>query len=318
MNASLGLKVVFMGTPAFAVPMLSTLVDRGYDVIGVFTQPDRQAGRGKQVAAPAVKQTALERGLRVFQPTSLRRDKEARQQLVSLSPDVIVVAAYGLFLPSDTLNLPRLGCLNVHPSLLPRYRGPSPVVSAILNGDAITGVTIMKLDEGMDSGPIVIQRQTPIGADETTGELTARLFQMGAELLVEVLPGWELGEVQAQPQDESEATVTSRLTKESGEIEWSRPAAYIARHVRAYRPWPGSFTHWRGKSLKVIEASAVESEAEPSTSPGRVTSLPDGVGVVTGSGVLELRTVQLEGRRAISGRDFVRGYRDFLGSEMGA
>ena len=318
MNAERRLKVVFMGTPAVAVPVLSAVLDAGHDVVGVYTQPDRPAGRGKRVAPPEVKRFALERGLHVFQPASLRRDAKARQELTSPSLDVIVVAAYGLFIPSDALGLPRLGCLNVHPSLLPRYRGPSPVASAILNGDAATGVTVMKVEERMDSGPIVAQRDTPIGPHETTGELTARLFRMGAELLLEVLPGWERGEIRARLQDDSEATATRRFVKEDGEIDWTRPAGYIARQVRAYHPWPGSLTRWRGRVLRIVEALATESEQEPSVSPGRVIPLPDGVGIVTGEGLLVLRQVQLEGRRAVGGRDFVQGHPDFVGSEVGA
>ena len=307
-----------MGTPAFAVPVLSALLDAGHEVVGVYTQPDRPTGRGKRVVPTEVKKFALEQGLPVFQPASLRRDAPARQLLAALSPDLIVVAAYGLFLPADTLELPRLGCLNVHPSLLPKYRGPSPVASAILSGDAVTGVTIMQIDEGMDSGPIVAQRETPIGPDETTQDLTTRLFEIGSALLVEVLPRWERGELQARPQDHSRATVTSRLSKEDGAIDWSRSAERIAREVRAYHPWPGSSTRWMGRMLKIVEASPLSSEAEAPTSPGRVVPLPNGgVGIGTGEGVLEVRRLQLEGRRAHSAREFVAGHRDLVGSTVG-
>ena len=311
------LKVVFMGTPAFAVPVLASVLDNGQNVLSVYTRSDRPAGRGKRVVQPAVKKYALERGLPVIQPSSLKRDQQAQRELAALGPDIIVVAAYGLILPGDIINLPRLGCLNVHPSLLPRYRGPSPVASAILEGDAVTGVTIMQLDEGMDSGPILSQRETPIGPDETTVDLTMRLFKMGAALLLEVLPPWERGEIRATPQDQSEATVTKRLTKGDGEVDWGRSAAYIARHVRANHPWPGSFTHWRGRLLRIIEASV--SETESPASPGSVVRLLKGrVGICSGEGVLEVRQVQLEGRRAVDVGDFLVGHRDFLGSEVGA
>lgn len=319
MNADCRLKIVFMGTPAFAIPVLSALLDAGHEVVGVYTQPDRPTGRGKRVDPPQTKRYAEERGLSVLQPASLRRDEGVSREMASRSPDLIVVAAYGLFLPAAIIELPRLGALNVHPSLLPRYRGPSPVGSAILNGDTLTGVTIIQVDEGMDSGPIVAQREIPIAPDDTTEELTERLFRMGAALLVEALPRWERGEIEARPQDHSKATITSRLSREDGEIDWSRSAAYIARQLRAYHPWPGSFTRWRGRGLKVIEASALEGPAQPTASPGQVLSLSDGgVGIGTGHGVLGVRRLQLEGRRAISARDFILGQRDFVGSEVGA
>jgi methionyl-tRNA formyltransferase len=316
------LRVVFMGTPAFALPVLSALLDAGHQVVGVYTQPDRPAGRGKKTIPTEVKAFALEGALPVFQPKSLRRDEAARRELASLSPELIVIAAYGLFLPAEVLALPRLGCLNVHPSLLPRYRGPSPVASAILNGDAVTGVTIMQPDEGMDSGPIVAQRETHIYSDETTENLTLRLFQMGAILLAEILPAWERGEITPRPQDSSQATTTKLLSREDGEIDWSRSAAYIARQVRAYYPWPGCFTHWRGALLKVLEArvgvQGTGYGGVPRTLyPGEVVALPEGgVGVVTGDGILELRQVQLEGRRAVGVKEFISGHQDFIGARL--
>ena len=317
MSATGRKRVVFMGTPAYSVPVLSGLLEEGYDVAGVYTQPDRPTGRGNRVVPPQVKRFALGKGLPVFQPVSLR-GAETREQIASLSPDAIVVAAYGLLLPPRVLSLPELGCLNVHPSLLPRYRGASPVASAILNGDHVTGVTIIRMDEGMDTGPIIAQRETSIGPDDTTEDLTARLFQIGAALLVEVLPRWERGETHVRAQDDSQATVTRRLVKDDGEIDWGNPAAYIARQVRAYHPWPGSFTRWSGKLLKIIEASAMDSDLSDSNSPGRVVSLESGVGVVSGDGVLLVRRLQLEGRRALGARDFLQGYRGFAGSRLGS
>ena len=310
------LKVVFMGTPAFAVPALNAIQDAGCDIVGVFTQPDRRAGRGRRLNASPVKQAALERDLPVFQPASLRRDAETRAHIASLQPDIIVVVAYGLFLPADTLTVPPLGALNIHPSLLPKHRGPSPVATAILEGDATTGVTLMQLDEGMDSGPIIAQRETPIGAHETAEDLTARLFHMGAELLADTLPLWRAGEIAPTPQVESHATITSLLKREDGAIDWTHPANYIARHVRAYHPWPGSFTRWNGKQLKIHQASALEHDSD--AAPGTVVALPQGVGVSTDDGILLLRRVQIEGRQAADITDFARGYRDFTGSLLGA
>ncbi len=311
------MRVVFLGTPAFSVPVLAALLDAGHEVPGVFTQPDRPAGRGQRPAAPPVKQFAQERGLTVYQPASLRRDAPARQQLAALAPDVIIVAAYGLLVPPEVLGLPPLGCLNVHPSLLPRYRGASPVAAAILNGDPVTGVTIMKLDEGMDTGPIIAQRETPIGPDETADVLTARLFQMGADLLLEVLPRWGRGELEARPQDEARATVTRRLEREDGRIDWDQPADRIARQVRAYHPWPGTFTYWRGKLLKVLPP--VRADMDIAAAPGQVVALAGGgIGIGAGQGALAVRQLQMEGRRALSVPEFLLGYPDFPGSVVGA
>jgi methionyl-tRNA formyltransferase len=318
-SASGRLKIVFMGTPGVAVAVMEAVIDAGHDVIGVYTRPDRPAGRGRRPVAPEVKRSALDRGIPVFQPASLRRDEEARRHLVELAPDVIVVAAYGLFLPADILESPPLRCLNVHPSLLPRHRGPSPVATAVLDGDEATGVTVMRLDEGMDTGPLVAQRETAIGPEETAEKLTARLFRMGADLLVETLPRWARGEVQARSQDEAQATVTMRLSREDGKIDWDRPAAYTARQVRAYFPWPGTFTHWRGRLLKVLEASALDQDPETSLSEGQVASLDaQGVGVATGDGILGLRRVQLEGRRPVSAAELRAGHPDFIGSVLGS
>ena len=310
------LRVVFMGTPAFAVPALDALHDTGCDIVGVCTQPDRRSGRGRHLTAPPVKQAATEHGFSVLQPVSLRRDEQARQQIASLEPDLIVVVAYGLFLPSDTLAVPPLGVLNLHPSLLPRHRGPSPVATAILQGDTDTGVTLMQLDEGMDSGPIIAQRETAIREGETAEDLTIRLFEMGADLLREKIPEWRSGQIMSTPQDETEVTVTRLLKREDGALDWERPAEYIARQLRAFHPWPGSFTHWNGKQLKVHWATSLDVDA--GSVPGEVIEVPQGVAVATGEGALLLRRVQLEGRQATDIADFARGYREFVGSILSA
>ena len=305
-----------MGTPAFAVPVLSALVDAGHDLVAVYTQPDRPAGRGRRARPTPVKAHAAERGLDVFQPESLRRDEDARRHLSDLAPDVIAVAAYGLILPDDVLGAPRLGCLNVHPSLLPKYRGPSPVASAILAGDEVTGVTVMEVTERVDAGPVVARRRLRIRADETTGELTGRLFHLGGCLMVAVLPRWASGEAEASAQDDSEATLTRLLTREDGEIDWTAPAERIALQVRAYDPWPGSFTRWEGRRLKVLEASAAR--AEHGDPAGTVVSGHDGVlGVATGDGVLRPGRLQMEGRRAVDAAAFARGQPGFVGSLLG-
>lgn len=309
------IRVIFMGTPAFAVPALDALLDANCDIIGVYTQPDRRSGRGRRLTAPPVKQAAVERGLPVFQPSSLRRDEQARLRIASLAPDLIVVVAYGLLLPSDTLAIPPLGALNIHPSLLPRHRGPSPVASAIFEGDKSTGVTLMQLDEGMDSGPVIAQRETVIKKDETAEDLTVRLFDIGAELLAATIPRWRVGEITPSPQSEADATATRLLTREDGAIDWACPADYIARQVRAYHPWPGSFTRWNGKQLKIHRASALG--GAESLIPGAVVEHPQGIAVATGCGALLLLRVQIEGRQATSIADFARGYRNFVGSFLG-
>lgn len=312
------LKIVFMGTPSIAVPLLSAVLDAGHYVVGVYTRPDGRAGRGRRLVVPEVKSFALERGLSVFQPASLRRDKDARRHLTGLAPDVIIVVAYGLLLPSEVLETPPLHCLNVHPSLLPRHRGPSPVATAILDGDVDTGVTVMRLDEGMDTGPIVAQRKTVINPEETGERLTSRLFEMGSKLLVDTLPPWARGEIRAQPQIDAQATVTRRLFREDGEIDWDRPAEYTARQVRAYHPWPSSFTGWQERLLKILEAAVVGPDREAAVSPGHAVSLEEGrIGVGTGDGVLEIRRVQLEGRQPVSTAEFLAGHPDIVGSVLG-
>jgi methionyl-tRNA formyltransferase len=315
-SSTQSLRIVFMGTPDFALPALSGLVDVGHMVVAVFARPDRRVGRGRSAATPPIGAFAEERGLPLFEPVSLRRDAEARERIASLAPDVIVVAAYGAFLPDETLAVPRLGCLNIHPSLLPRHRGPSPVPSAILAGDDETGVSVMLLDSGMDSGPILAQRRTPIGPSEYRSELTPRLFLMGAELLIETLPGWASGELKAQPQDDSAATITKLLDREDGRIDWSRSALNIGRQIRAFDPWPGTYTTWRGKSLKILAARPLPT-TQAAGAPADVVELPDnGTGVVTGDGVLELTTVQIEGKRPAPVREFVQGYHDFVGHRL--
>ena len=301
-----------MGTPEIAVPVLSRLVEAGHDIAAVYSQPDRPSGRGRKLVPTPTKRFAEEHKIDVRQPRSLRSETEC-EALASLCPEVVVVAAYGLFLPPDVLEIPRLGCLNIHPSLLPRYRGPSPVVSAILTGDEQTGVTIMKLDEGMDSGPLLAQVTVPIAERETAPELTRRLFDLGADLLVDSLPRWSSGNIRAMPQDEGHATFTTLVKKEDGEIVWTDGAERIARKVRAYEPWPGTFTHWDGKLLKILEASAMAGDAQP----GHVVGLDDGgIGIGTGDGLLAVNRLQNEGRRPSDPQDFVRGYPDFVGAEL--
>ncbi len=307
-------RVVFMGTPDFAVPSLAALTERaspgvlwptGLDVVGVFTRPDKTAGRGRQAILSPVKRYAHEQGLPIYQPGPLRRP-EAFDLLQSLAPDVIIVAAFGQILPPQVLLLPSNGCLNVHASLLPRWRGAAPINAAILAGDAETGVTIMLMDEGLDTGPMLAKRVTAIGPDETAGMLFDRLAPLGAELLTETLPRWLRHEITPEPQDEHLATMTRPLAKEEGLLDWRLGAAALARQVRAYEPWPGAYTTWNGQALKVHAARAIEptDPAEPRREAGRCFVSRDATGMRTlacacGQGALALDVIQLEGRKIL-------------------
>ena len=319
------MRLVFMGTPDYAVPVLEALNSApGVDLAGVYTPPDRPRGRGRELEATPVKMAALDIGLPVYQPASFR-SAGAREELAGLQPDVIVVAAYGKLLPAEVLALPAHGCLNIHPSLLPKYRGPSPVVTAILDGLAETGVTLMLLDEGMDTGPIVAQRTYALDETETAGGLTADLFKLGTELLLENLEAWTRRQLKAVPQDDSQASVTRKLERANGVADWSLAAQELARRQRAFTPWPGLFTRWQDKLLRLTEVVAFDGPGAAglggSPRPGEVVALSDNdvgvsVGVGTVDGVLGLKTVQLEGRRAVSADEFLRGYPDFKGSRL--
>ncbi len=312
------LRVVFMGTADFAVPSLECLVLHGYEVVAVYTQPDKLAGRGRSLVASPVKRAALALKLPVVQPASLKQ-ADAVTQLADFRPDVIVVAAFGQILPRSVLDIPAHGCINVHPSLLPRYRGASPVAAAILAGDRFTGVTVMLMDEGLDSGPALARAQIPVSAQDTTGSLTVKLAAVAARLLQEVLVHWLRGELVPQPQNEAEATYSGIISKQEGEIDWHLPAIDIWRRVRAFQPWPGSYATWQGKQLKIMEA--VPQAGGGDFEPGQVVALSPGMeykevafGVQTGNGILGVARLQLEGKRAMSAAEFLRGQRQFIGA----
>jgi methionyl-tRNA formyltransferase len=307
------MRVVFMGTPGFALPTLNRLADSEYEVVAVYTQPDEPVGRGRRMVPSAVRAAALGHGFTVRQPGSLKDPREV-EDLAGLQPDAIVVAAYGRLLPQSVLDVPRFGCVNIHPSLLPRHRGPSPVAAAILAGEEVTGVSIMLMDKGMDTGPVLAQRQWPLSAEDTTETLTDRLAEAGAELLMETLPSWLAGRITPQAQDDGKATYSRVITKEDGRIEWHRPALELWRMVRAFQPWPGCYTHWQGKTLKIVEAVPLPGDGEVGrvVGPGGDWNVP--VGVQTGDGILGLLKVQLEGKRVVTAEEFLRGQRGFTGS----
>ena len=306
------MRIVFMGSPEFARTILKALLDH-YEVVGVVTQPDRPAGRGRRLQPPAVKELALETGVPFIQPARLR-DPEAMDQLRAWAPDLIVVAAYGQILRPEVLNLPRHGCLNVHASLLPRWRGASPIQYAILHGDEVTGVTIMLMDEGLDTGPILSQHETAIGPEETAGELTARLAKLGADLLIETIPRYISGDLKPRPQDDNQATLAPRLTKDQGRLDWEKPADALARQVRAFEPWPGSYFDLNGKRVLVRRAHAHHQEG--ALPPGTVVEVDGQPAVATSDGLLVLDVVQPAGKRAMPGEAFLRGARHLIGQTL--
>lgn len=303
--------IVFMGSPDFSVPSLQMLA-KHHRIVGVVTQPDRPAGRGRTLSPPPVKQAAGSLGLPVIQPTRLRAP-EAMEQLRQWNPDLIVVAAFGQILRPEVLDLPPFGCINVHASLLPRWRGAAPIQAAILHGDEQTGVTIMRMDPGVDTGPIIQQMAISIQPDETAGELSGRLAELGAKLLTDVLPGYLSGELEPRPQDGDQATYTAVLKKEDGELDFTQPAAWLARQVRAFQPWPGAFTFWQNQPLKISRASTGQSpESEAALLPGQHTLYQGQPAICTSQGLLVLERLQPAGKKPMDGKSFLQGARNWL------
>lgn len=310
------LGVIFMGTPEFAVPTLEKLVQERCSVVAVYTQPDKPGGRGRSLNMSPVKMAALRMDLPVFQPDNLK-ERAATDRLAGLKPDVIIVAAFGQILPRTVLDIPRYGCLNIHPSLLPKYRGAAPVAAAILAGDKVTGVTIMLMDSGLDTGPIIAQQKMEISKQDTTGSLSVKLSHMAAQMLPDILGHWSAGEITPQPQNEAEVTYSATIEKEDGEIDWHRPADDIWRRVRAFQPWPGAYTIWGGRRLEIIEAVALPRAGKHKV--GEVVALNrEGAafGVCTGDGILGVIRVQLQGKRAMPATDFLRGQRQLVGAVL--
>ncbi len=304
-------RIVFMGSPEFSVPSLQALAAH-YSVVGVVTQPDRPAGRGQTLTPPPVKVLAQQLGLPTIQPPKLRLP-EAMQQLHDWQPDLIVVTAFGQILRREVLELPAYGCVNVHASLLPRWRGAAPINAAILHGDPHSGVTIMRMDAGVDTGPLINQRSTAIKPDETATSLAERLAVLGADLLVESLPGYFSGELAPQPQDESGATYAPMLMKEDGELDFKLGAIELERKVRAFQPWPGAFTTWLGGPLKVQRArAAFDPQIEAGLSPGSRTLYQGLPAICTGQGLLVLEELQPAGKKSMAGKIFLQGARNWL------
>ena len=307
------MNLVFAGTPRFAVPTLETLVEAGFSVSLVITQPDKARGRGLEVSASPLKQSALRLGIPILQPEKIKTNDEFRARLTELKPDAIIVVGYGRIIPQWMIDLPRFGNLNLHASLLPKYRGAAPIQWAIAEGETVTGVTSMRIDAGLDTGDILLQRETPIEPDDTAETLAPRLAVIGAGLMIETLRGLEAGKIQPRPQDHERATLAPILKKEDGIIDFRRSATEIRNRMRGFQPWPGAVTTFRGKNLQVWSAKTCA--AAPI---GEM--LVDGDRLLVGCGhdtSLELLELQLEGKKRMPIRDFINGYRTRTGERLG-
>lgn len=303
------MRSVFMGSPEFALPALESLKNQT-QIVGVVTQPDRPAGRGREVSSPPVKILADRLGLPVIQPEKLRAP-EAMNQLRAWRPEIVVVAAFGQILRPEMLSLPEYGCVNLHASLLPRHRGASPIAAAILSGDTETGITLMKMDPGLDTGPILGQSRLPIDPSDTAESLGRKLSLLAAETLTRLLPVYLQGKIFPQPQEESLATYAPQLRKEDGRLDFQQPAAILERKVRAFHPWPGAYVLWKGQPLRILEGEAVT--GEPDDAAGLTMESTRFPAIHTADGLLVLRKVQPAGKRPMAGDEFLRGAKDFPG-----
>jgi methionyl-tRNA formyltransferase len=301
------LRIVFAGTPVFSVPALDALHEAGHDIVAVYTQPDRPAGRGRELKGSPVKQRAISLGIPVEQPTSLKA-AEAQERLGATAPDLMVVVAYGLILPQAVLDLPRLGCLNIHASLLPRWRGAAPIQRAVLAGDTRSGISIMVMDAGLDTGPELLRREVDIGPRDTGGDLHDRLAPVGAQAILAAVAGWMSGQLHPRPQDEAGATYAAKIRKDEARIDWSLPALEIDRQVRAFNPWPVAETRLGAEQVRVWQAQPVDLGAGSAPgAPGAVVPGPaNRLFVATGAGVLELLTLQFPGRKPLPAYEILK------------
>ena len=307
------LRTVFMGTPDFALSTLQGLIDAGCQLVGVYTQPDRPKGRGKQLAAPPVKELALRHNLPVFQPVKLRQP-EAVEELRQLAPDLIVVVAFGQILPKTVLDIPAHGCINVHASLLPKYRGAAPINKAIIDGETETGITTMYMDVGLDTGDMLIKKSLSIGLNETAGELHDRLACLGRETMVETLLQLCAGSLKREKQDDSLSNYAPMLKKEDGRLDWNRTAADLHNQVRGLDPWPGAYTSLDGQLLKLARTQVAVGKGLPGSV---LAATPNGVEVACGDGSLLIGDLQLAGKKRLAAGDFLRGYPVAIGTRLG-
>jgi methionyl-tRNA formyltransferase len=310
------MKLVFCGTPQFAVPSLERLAAAGFDLQLVLTQPDRPQGRGMELTAPPVKQSAIKLGLPVLQPEKIKRNEDLQRRLTELRPDAIIVVGYGRIIPPWMLELPPYGNINVHASLLPKYRGAAPIQWAIAAGERVTGVTTMHLNEGLDTGDILLQEEIEIPEDETAMTLAPKLARLGADLLVKTLRGLEEKKIVARPQDHSQASLAPILTREDGLVDFHRTAQEIYNRLRGFQPWPGAYTQFRGKNLKFADARPVEMQSKHD--PGKLFTVNDDLHVACAGGtMLRLLQLQPEGKKPMSAREFINGYRPSPGERLG-
>ncbi|MFA4880008.1 MAG: methionyl-tRNA formyltransferase [Candidatus Doudnabacteria bacterium] len=307
-------KIIFMGTSEFAVPILEKLASSNFNIVGVFCQPDRQKGRGLKYQHCAMKNIASQYNFSLFQPENLK-NKVIAGKIQDLKPELIIVAAYGLIIPRTILEIPRHGCLNVHPSLLSRYRGSSPIQGAIIDGEKETGVTVMLLDEKVDHGPILAQRKIKIEQYDDIFSLSERLAKRGANLLLKILPLYLAGEIKPVQQDHMQATLTKIIRKEDGQIDWSEDAARIARKIRAYLGWPGSFIFWGEKRIIILEAEAKNADRYREKN-GEVFNINSEIYVQCGQNVLKIKKLRLEGKKEVTGVEFLRGYVGIIGAVL--
>ena len=307
--------LVFCGTPHFAVPTLEKLVESGFRISLVVTQPDKPRGRGLELSPSPVKQRALELGLPVSQPEKIKNNEEFRSQLAMLEPQAIVVVGYGRIIPQWMIDLPPRGNINLHASLLPKYRGAAPIQWAIAHGETVTGVTTMRIDAGLDTGDILLQREIPLSPDDTAETLAPRMARIGADLMVETLRGLQGETIAARSQDDSKASLAPILKKEDGRIDFHRSAGEICNRLRGFQPWPGAFTNFRGKNLHVWAARPV---SDGNTAPGEIIVVDDRLlAGCEGDAALELLEVQPEGKKRMAARDFVHGYHPQTGEKLG-
>jgi len=302
------LRIIYAGTPEFAVPSLAARIAAGHRVAAVYTQPDRPAGRGRKLTASPVKALALAHGIPVYQPVNFRSE-EALAELEAIGCDLMIVAAYGLILPRRVLAAPRIGCINVHASLLPRWRGAAPIQRALMAGDAETGITIMGMEAGLDTGPMFLKRATSIAPDDTGGTLHDRLATLGAEALMAALPGIAEGSLQPEPQDAALANYAAKLAKEEAAIDWTRPAVELDRQIRAFNPWPVAQTALQGETLRLWHSCIAMDTPAGEAPPGRVIAAGKaGIDVATGAGVLRLLQLQLPGKKPQTAREFLNAH----------
>lgn len=310
-------RIVFMGTPDFAVPALHTLVAEGYQVVAVVTQPDRPKGRKRVLEAPPVKVAAQELKIPVLQPERVRNPEDL-EKVLALKPDLIVTAAFGQILPKELLDAPPFGCINLHASLLPKYRGGAPIHHAIMNGEKETGITLMYMVEELDAGDMIAQRKIPIESTDHVGSMFEKLAQVAADLLKETLPDLFAGNIEAIPQNPEEATISPNIKREDEKIDWHRSAEQLYNQVRGLHPWPVAYTLWKGKPFKVWWAEVVSKDIEQTHSPGTIVALDEeGIDVQTGKGLLRLKEIQPAGKRRLTVAEFVRGRQMRVGERLG-